>query len=106
MSLVSLRPVTFYNAVVSGSSNGNWIRVDSAFGGIQQRSVIGSKDTANTVEVQLKIIDGAFEVICTATSWGAGVTNFSAIITGPFHQMRIRNLGGNGTAGTSVIGLV
>lgn len=103
MSLTSLRARTFYNAATT-SSNGSWTAVDAAYSGIQQRSVIGNKNTNDVVEVQVRITDGSFTVISTATSWVSGITDFSTIIQGPFHDIRIRKLGENGAA--NVIGLV
>lgn len=104
----NLRTVTFYNAVVSGSSNGTWASVDWKFGGVQQRTVIGTKDTANTVDIHVRITDPStgLSIISTATSWGAGITSFATVISGPYHDIRVRNLGGNGTAGTSVVGVI
>lgn len=103
MSLVSLRPKTFY-ANASASSNGEWKSVDAAYSGIQQRSIIGNKSANDVIEVQLRITDGAFSVICTATTWVSGVTDFSTVLQGPFHDIRIRKLGENGAA--NVIGLL
>lgn len=98
-----LRPVTFYNNVAT-SSDGSWKGVGGNYGGVQQRSIIGTKHTSDTVEVQVRINDGDFSVVCTATSWGVGATNFSTIIQGPFHDIRVRKIGTNGAA--SVIGLL
>lgn len=103
MTITSLRPKTFYNNATT-SSNGSWIAVDSAFSGVQQRTVFGNKHTNDIIEMQLRITDGAFSVVTTATSWGSGTTSFGTGIEYPFHDIRIRKLGENGAA--NVIGIL
>lgn len=96
---------------VTASTDSAWIPVDWKYHGIQQRAVSGFKvaTSADSVDVLLRTTvtaaDGlTYSVISTATSWGASVTNFSAVIQGPFEEIKVRKIGSSGAA--TVIGII
>ena len=106
----TLSPKTFLSSVAASIAT-EWFLVDFRFQGIQERSIQGTKVSAasDTVHVELRT-DGldsqgaTTTVITTATSWAGSVTNFSAVIRGPFQFIRIRKEGAGGAA--TVVGIV
>lgn len=86
---------------VSASTATSWYPVDWRLGADQLRSIIGSKSSTDEVVLELR----NSTVISTATAWVSGVTNFQAVIQGPFTDVRIRKVGAGGQ-GVTVEGLL
>lgn len=82
----------------------DWVPVDYRYAGIQQRSVYGTKNTADEIVVEVRIETAETSVMTTATSWGSGVTNFGAVLQGPFTDLRVRKVGSSAAA--TVVGIV
>lgn len=96
---------------VAASTAGTWYPVDWRYSGIQQRSIIGTKaaSASDVINIELNIIVTAADnslltVITTATSFAGAVTNFSAVIQGPFDQIRVRKEGSSAAA--TVVGMI
>lgn len=104
---IKLNNYTFLNAVTASTVT-PWIPLDYKLDpGGTQRTIMGSKvaTSADTVDLQLRILtDDGVEVITTATSWGASVTNFSAVIQGQATHARINKVGSSAAA--TVVGII
>jgi len=96
----SISPITFLNAQAASAAS-SWYRVDFAYNGGDQRSIMGTRtdvDSAVAVEVKTSI-SATLSVIATATVYtSANGTNNSAVIQGAFTHIRIRKIGASGAA--------
>lgn len=107
-----LTPHVFFNAA-AGSANSSWYPLDYNNGSMaNERSISGVKASAGDSEIVLEartlvINNGvtAGDVIVTATSWGAAVVSFSAVLVGPFTHVRTRCVGPSVSA-ASVVGIL
>lgn len=106
----TLTPVLFLNNI-SASAATSWVPVDWRNSGVQQRSIMGTKATSASdvlnVELRTSVTaadNSLISVITTATSFAGSVTTFSAVIQGPFQDIRIRKEGASAAA--TVVGLV
>lgn len=106
-----LTPHVFINNVTASVAS-SWYPVEYNHGGMQsERSISGTKvSAANSevvVEVRTLIMSArstVADVLSTATSWGGAVTNFSAIIVGPYTHIRARRVGTSAAA--TVVGVL
>lgn len=110
---VVLKPQVFL-AAVSASTNSPWIPVDVNHDGQILRSISGTKVSGNAIQVEVRtsanvqasngLITG-YSIIATATTWNsASVGPISAIIQGPFSDIRVRQIGSSGVS--TVVGYV
>lgn len=107
MSFIKLNAKTFLSSVATSTITA-WIPLDYTLDvGGTQRTIMGSKvaSSADSVELHLMIQgDDGTQVITTATSWGASVTNFGAVIQGNATHLRINKIGSSAAA--TVVGIV
>jgi hypothetical protein len=97
-------------ASAAASAASAWYPVDFKSSEVQERSIQGIKgatagDVLN-VELRTDVVqDGVtYQVITTATAFTGAVTNFSAVIRGPFEFIRVRKEGASAFA--TVIGII
>lgn len=107
---ITLTPHNFMTSVTA-STVGAWVPVDYRFCGIQQRTIVGSRETSASDEVivEVKIEASAaggnlITVIATATSWTGAGNTFSAVVQGGYNAIRIRKVGSSAAA--TVNGLI
>lgn len=98
-----LNPHVFLNAVTSAISS-SWYPVDWRWGGVQQRSISGTKTADDIIVLELQTIANGVTVIATATTFGSAGTDFSAVVQGPFQMIRVRKVLEHGPA--TVVGFV
>lgn len=113
MTMQRLNAVAFLNNQTAATQS-SWYPVDSAFAPSQARSIMGnfSVSAADQVVVELLITapdssGNSVSVTATATVWtgsATGRSDFSAVLFGPFQQIRIRKVGAS--AAVNVVGLV
>lgn len=108
-------PHIFINNVTA-SFVSPWYPVDSIYGMHNERSISGTKVSAAGSEVVLELrtlvmarnAQGvnvtAADVIATATAWTSAITNFAAVVVGPFTHIRARRVGASAAA--TVVGMV
>ena len=104
---ITLNTYTFL-ASVAVSSVSPWFPVDWRYAGIQQRSIMGTKGSSASdvinIELKTSVAVTTDAVIVTATSFAGSVTVFSAVIQGPFTDIRVRKEGASAAA--TVVGIV
>jgi len=112
MTMQRLNPIAFLNNQTAATQS-SWYPVDSAFAPSQARSIMGNFSTGSSDQVVVELLitgldnsGNAVSVTATATSWagGAGRSDFSAVLFGPFQQIRVRKVGAS--AAVNVVGLV
>ena len=113
MTMQRLNPVAFlYNQTAATQTN--WYLVDYAFATSQTRSIAGNFSVSAADQVVVEMLFQAQDssgntvsVTATATVWtgsATGRSDFSAVLFGPFQQIRIRKIGTS--AAVTVLGIV
>lgn len=110
MSMQRLNPHAFFNATTTAESS-PWFKVDSNFAAAQTRSVMGRFSTSATDQVAIELLvvatdanGNSVSVTATATVFSGSTSDFSAVLFGPFQQIRARKVGT--AAAVTLVGMV
>lgn len=104
----TLTPHTFF-AEVSASTASSWYPVDWRSSGQQNRTIMGTKTSAQTVHLEVKTSVGGANpasVITTATSWAGGETIFGAVLVSPVTDVRVILTDVSGSGDATVVGML
>lgn len=103
MAIVLNRHTFFDAQTVSAVSP--WYPVDFRYAQIEQRSIMGTKTgDADSVVVEVRILNDTVQVIATATTFAGSAGSFSAVLYGAFDAVRVRKVGSSAAA--TVLGIV
>lgn len=113
MTMQRLNPKAFFNNQTAAAQS-SWFPVDCNFAASQARSIMGNFSTSAADQVVVELLISATDssgsivsVTATATVWtgsATGRSDFSAVLFGPFQQIRVRKVGAS--AAVNVVGLV
>lgn len=95
----SNRVYTLYTVQAAGS--GTAVALDYRFDGTQNRSVLCSKNTADTIAVEVSADGTTFFAYYT---FPTGITSGTITVVGPFVQIRVTKTGANATCVVQLVG--
>jgi hypothetical protein len=95
MSNISLRAVTFLNAVTAAGPSQAYA-LDYRYSSIQQRSILTACVAGDTINIEVSVDGGNSWGILAALA-GPQATSIT-LVNGPFTNIRVNKVGANGSA--------